>query len=156
MTYVESAHPDADCIFCSKPAANNDREEMLVERGTSCFTMLNAFPYNCGHLMVAPYRHIDSLSALRPDEREELIHLLGRAEMMLKSVYHPDGFNVGVNLGEAAGAGVPRHLHAHLVPRWIGDTNFMSTVGETRVMPESLERTYERLLDARDRAGGGS
>jgi ATP adenylyltransferase len=156
MTYVETAHPDADCIFCAKPAANNDREEMLLERGTSCFTMLNAFPYNCGHLMVAPYRHVDSLSALRPDEREELIHLLGRAEMMLKSVYHPDGFNVGVNLGEAAGAGVPRHLHAHLVPRWIGDTNFMSTVGETRVMPESLARTYERLLDARDRAGGGS
>lgn len=156
MTYVESAYPDADCIFCAKPAANNDREEMVLERGTSCFTMLNAFPYNCGHLMVAPYRHVDSLSALRPDEREELIRLLGRAEAVLRSAYHPDGFNVGVNLGEAAGAGIPRHLHAHLVPRWIGDTNFMSTIGETRVMPESLARTYERLVDALAGAGEGS
>jgi ATP adenylyltransferase len=156
MSYVESAHPDDECIFCSKPAAANDRGEMILERGTSCFTLLNAFPYNCGHLMVAPYRHVDSLSKLEPAEREELVLLLGRAEEVLRSAYHPDGFNAGVNLGAAAGAGIPRHLHAHLVPRWVGDTNFMSTVGETRVMPESLEQTYERLVCALARVAGGA
>jgi ATP adenylyltransferase len=156
MSYVESAHQDDECIFCSKPAAANDREEMILERGTSCFTLLNAFPYNCGHLMVAPYRHVDSLSKLEPGEREELVLLLGRAEEVLRGAYHPDGFNAGVNLGAAAGAGIPRHLHAHLVPRWVGDTNFMSTVGETRVMPESLEQTYERLVGALARVAGGS
>lgn len=149
MAYIESARQDpGGCIFCTKPAAGNDRVELVLERGRACFAMLNTFPYNTGHLMVAPYRHVDSFGDLEPEERDDLLLLLGRAEQALRREYRPDGFNMGVNLGQPAGAGVLGHLHAHLVPRWSGDTNFMTAVAEAKVMPEALDRTYERLLAA--------
>lgn len=154
MSYIESARDGGEsCLFCSKPRAGADDKELVLERGRSCFTMLNAFPYNTGHLMVAPYRHVDSFAALSTAERVDLIHLLGRAEDILKQEYRPHGFNMGVNLGVAAGAGVVGHLHAHLVPRWTGDTNFMGSVGDTKVLPETLERTFERLRRALDALG---
>ena len=149
MAYIESARQGpGGCIFCTKPAAGNDRAEFVLERGRACFAMLNTFPYNTGHLMVAPYRHVEFFGDLEPEERDDLLLLLGRAEQALRGEYRPDGFNMGVNLGQPAGAGVLGHLHAHLVPRWSGDTNFMAAVAETKVMPEALDRTYERLLGA--------
>ncbi len=155
MSYIESARAgDEACLFCVKPRAGADEQELLLERGEFCFTMLNAFPYSTGHVMVAPFRHVDSFAHLSAPERLELLHLLARAEEVLGREYRPHGFNMGVNLGAAAGAGVVGHLHAHLVPRWTGDTNFMSTVGETRVVPEDLARTYERLRRAFAQIGG--
>jgi ATP adenylyltransferase len=149
MSYIESARQDTgECIFCHKPAAGQDRHELVLARGRTCFIMLNAFPYSSGHLMVAPYRHVDSFGALDRTEGEELILLLGRGERALRREYQAQGFNMGVNLGAPAGAGVVGHLHAHLVPRWIGDTNFMTTIAGTKVLPEALDRTYERLLGA--------
>lgn len=158
MSYIESARDGGEeCLFCAKGRAGSgagaDEKELVLERGRACFTMLNAFPYNTGHLMVAPYRHLDSIAALSADERLDLIHLLGRAEDALRREYRPHGFNVGVNLGAAAGAGVVGHLHAHLVPRWTGDTNFMGTVGDTKVLPETLDRTFERIRRALAAAG---
>lgn len=149
MSYIESARQDpGECIFCRKPAAGRDRQELVLVRGRACFILLNAFPYSSGHLMVAPYRHIESFATLELAERDELIVLLGRSERALRREYRPHGFNMGVNLGAPAGAGVVGHLHAHLVPRWNGDTNFMTTIAGTKVLPEALDRTYERLLDA--------
>ncbi len=149
MSYIESARTgESGCIFCTKPAVGNDEQELLLERGRTCFTMLNAFPYNTGHLMVAPLRHVDSFSGLDDDERVDLLTLVGRAEEILRREYRPQGFNMGVNLGEAAGAGVLGHLHVHVVPRWSGDTNFMAAIGEARVLPEALGRTFERLRQA--------
>jgi ATP adenylyltransferase len=146
MSYIESARAsDPGCLFCRKPSEGDDRRAFLLERQGSCFTLLNAYPYNSGHLMVAPFRHVDSFAALSSAERTDLLLLLARAEVALRREYRPHGFNMGVNLGEAAGAGVLGHLHAHLVPRWTGDTNFMTAVGETKVLPEGLDRTFERL-----------
>ena len=172
MSYIESARNGGEeCLFCAKARAGSgpsagsgsgagagsgmgaNEKELVLERGRACFTMLNAFPYNTGHLMVAPYRHLDSFAALSTEERVDLIRLLGRAEDALRREYRPHGFNMGVNLGAAAGAGVVGHLHAHLVPRWTGDTNFMGTVGETKVLPETLERTFARLHRALAAAG---
>jgi ATP adenylyltransferase len=149
MSYIESARLDpGGCIFCGKPATGQDRAELVLARGRACFILLNAFPYNSGHLMVAPYRHVGTFSALEAGERDELILMLGQAERALGREYRPHGFNMGVNLGESAGAGVIGHIHAHLVPRWNGDTNFMTTLAETKVLPETLDRTYERLQSA--------
>jgi len=146
MSYIESARAsDPGCLFCRKPNEGDDRRGLLLERKGSCFTLLNAYPYNSGHLMVAPFRHVDSFAGLSGAERVDLLHLLARAEAALRHEYRPHGFNMGVNLGEAAGAGVLGHLHAHLVPRWQGDTNFMTAVGDTKVLPEDLDRTFERL-----------
>lgn len=167
MSYIESARDGSEeCLFCAKARpsagagagadADADEKELVLERGRTCFTMLNAFPYNTGHLMVVPYRHLDTFAALSAEEQVDLIHLLGRAEEALRREYRPHGFNMGVNLGSAAGAGVVGHLHAHLVPRWTGDTNFMGTVGETKVLPETLERTFERLRRALAAAGAAA
>jgi ATP adenylyltransferase len=153
MPYIESGRKGASespkgCILCEKPAAGDDRRALVLERGRACFIVLNAFPYNSGHLMVAPFRHIDSFVALSAEEREDLLRLLARAEAALRHEYEPHGFNMGVNLGAAAGAGVVGHLHAHLVPRWNGDTNFMSAIAGTKVLPEALDRTFDRLANA--------
>jgi len=146
MSYIESARtPDEGCLFCRKPNEGDDRRALVLERQRSCFTLLNAYPYNAGHLMVAPFRHVDSFAGLSADERMDLLQLLARAETALRREYRPHGFNMGVNLGEAAGAGVLGHLHAHLVPRWQGDLNFMGAVGDTKVLPEGLDSTFERL-----------
>ncbi len=120
--------------------------DYIIFRTPHSFRLLNAYPYNNGHLMVAPYRHASSLSALSTEERGDLIEAVAKAEALLGRAYSPQGMNVGANLGHCAGAGVPGHVHMHIVPRWEGDTNFMPVVGETKVMPETLEDSYERLL----------
>jgi ATP adenylyltransferase len=145
--YVSSATSTKGCIFCIKPAEQRDAENFIVHRGENNFILLNLFPYSTGHLMVAPYRHVASLSEADPAELEEMMSLARAAEGHLRSLYRPDGFNLGMNLGASAGAGVPGHIHLHILPRWVGDTNFMTTVGETRVLPEALETTYARLKE---------
>ena len=147
MAYIEESTgaDDRGCIFCDKPAAGDDEANLIVVRSERAFVMLNAFPYNPGHLLIAPFRHVADLEDLDPDEAADASELLQRGVRALKSVSGPDGFNIGMNLGRVAGAGVPGHLHWHVVPRWNGDTNYMATVGETRVLPESLEDTYAKL-----------
>ena len=128
--------------------AGDDRAAYVVHRGTHAFVMLNAFPYNNGHIMVAPYAHIADLEALPPDTIHEMMDLAQLSTRALKSTFGPDGLNLGFNLGAAAGAGIKDHLHLHLVPRWVGDTNFMPVIGDVRVIPESLEQTYDKLSEA--------
>jgi ATP adenylyltransferase len=137
----------SDCIFCSKPALPDD-EAFIVARGTSCFVILNAFPYTNGHVMVAPYEHAGDLRDLQPDASAELMALTQRSLTAIEQVYGPEGFNLGINLGEVAGAGFAGHVHMHVVPRWKGDTNFMPVVGDTRVMPEALPDSWSRLREA--------
>jgi len=144
MEYLMSDKPGG-CIFCEKPQAGDDAANHIVFRTALSFAMLNAYPYNNGHMMIAPYRHVSSLSSLTPDERRDLMEAVARAEALLARALAPQGMNVGVNLGHCAGAGVPGHVHVHIVPRWEGDTNFMPVLGGTRVMPESLGETYARL-----------
>jgi len=146
MAYVrEAGKPSAACIFCAKPAEDADAENLIVWRGAHTFVILNLFPYTSGHLMIAPYRHTHDLASLTDAEWSELGVLTRLCLHALTREYHPDGFNVGFNLGRAAGAGIEGHLHMHIVPRWHGDTNFMATVGDARVLTESLEQTYTRL-----------
>ena len=142
--YIEGPKPD-DCIFCSKPAAGDDAGSHITARGDHCFVMLNTFPYTNGHVMIAPYEHIPSLEDLEAPALLELMQLTQRALGALREAYAPEGFNIGVNQGKAAGAGVEDHVHLHVVPRWGGDTNFMPVVGSTRVLPQSLDDSYERL-----------
>ena len=145
MQYIQDAteEPGGDgCVFCSIP----DREaERVLEQRELAYVVLNKFPYNPGHLLVVPRRHVGELEDVTADENAELQALLQRAVGALRRETAPDGFNVGINLGRTAGAGIPEHLHWHVVPRWNGDTNFMSVVGETRVLPELLAETYRRL-----------
>ena len=148
--YVGSAGaPDdgGECLFCALAAAPDD-EALVVARDDRMFTVLNLFPYTSGHMMVAPLRHEGDLEALEPDDATALMWMTQRATAAVKDAYAPDGVNVGMNLGRAAGAGVPGHLHVHVVPRWIGDTNFMTAVAETRVLPETLDASLERLRAA--------
>ena len=151
---------DLGCVFCNLIASidyaiangmSADRAEAaggLILRGKHCFICLNAFPYTSGHVMVMPYAHLDRLAALPADAAHELMDLAQRTERALERVYSPHGFNFGLNVGQAAGAGVAGHLHMHAMPRWTGDTNFMTTVGETRVLPEDLESTWKRIREA--------
>jgi ATP adenylyltransferase len=144
LQYVTGADQATGCVFCQ--ALDTVAESPLVVfRGRLAFVILNLYPYNNGHLMVVPTRHVGSLAAATPEELAEVIELTRRSEMALGEAYAPHGLNVGINLGKAAGAGVLDHLHVHLVPRWSGDTNFMSVVGDVRVLPEELEQTAERL-----------
>jgi ATP adenylyltransferase len=132
------------CIFCDAGNPNNEAP-LVVHRGTHAYVILNLFPYNNGHLMIVPRRHIASLAEANPPELQELIELTRRAEIVLTEAYAPQGLNIGVNLGKAAGAGVADHLHIHVVPRWSGDTNFMTVVGTVRVLPETIDATAARL-----------
>jgi len=138
------------CIFCLKPAENQDQKNLIIYRGKTSFIIMNFYPYNNGHLMVVPYRHIADLSDLDPDERLELMSLLALSKEALKITMSPHGFNIGMNLGEVAGAGVKDHLHFHIVPRWNGDTNFMPILGHTKVVSEGLNETREKLEKAFD------
>jgi ATP adenylyltransferase len=133
----------ADCIFCN--TSEPGRGDLIVARGRVSYVILNLYPYNSGHLMVVPNRHVPSLASLNEDEQAELMRLTRHAEIALNEAYSPQGINVGINLGRPAGAGIADHLHVHLVPRWNGDTNFMTVVGETRVLPEELNETAKRL-----------
>jgi len=144
LAYVTAAQtPPTACIFCD--AFERPDADLVLHRGKYCFVILNLYPYNNGHLMVAPNRHINTLTSLIREEQAEMMTLARWAEMALLEAYHPQGINVGLNLGKAAGAGIEDHLHMHLVPRWAGDTNFMTAVAETRVLPEALEQTAARL-----------
>ena len=142
--YVTRTDDNQACVFCSVIATEEGRS-LVVFNGDSCYVILNLYPYNSGHLMVVPRRHVATLAALQSAELSELAELTRRAEIALTDVYAPQGINVGMNLGKPAGAGVVDHLHVHLVPRWAGDTNFMSIVGNVRVLPEELPRSAERL-----------
>jgi ATP adenylyltransferase len=143
--YVTGAEKAQECLFCAASALGDDRKALIVHRGRYCFIMLNAFPYTSGHVMVVPYRHVDQLQALDAPAATELMELTQKMEGILRRLYHPDGLNLGMNLGKAAGAGVAGHIHMHVLPRWVADSNFMTVVGETRVLPEALETTYERI-----------
>lgn len=133
------------CIFVDLPASQCDRENLILQRGSKAFVMLNAFPYTTGHLMVAPYKHTADISHLDDQELLEIQRLIVASTQWVQSAYRPEGFNIGANLGMAAGAGIPTHIHWHVVPRWSGDTNFMTTVGDVRVLPQSLLDSYDRL-----------
>lgn len=135
------------CIFCTKPKSKNDKKNYIVKRGEKVFSMLNIFPYNNGHVMVAPYRHVKNLDKLTKEELTELMIHVNKIINMLKKVLKPDAFNVGFNLGKIAGAGYANHIHVHIVCRWQGDTNFMPVIGKVKVIPESLDELYERLKD---------
>jgi ATP adenylyltransferase len=150
MEYIEQAEKAEACIFCAKPCEEEtcDNKNYIVHRGEHCFIILNAYPYNSGHLMVIPYQHAADLSALPPETCLEMMRLAAIAMEALKRIMSPDGFNLGMNLGRAGGAGISEHMHLHVVPRWVGDTNFMTTVAQARVLPESLERTWEKVRAA--------
>jgi ATP adenylyltransferase len=145
LAYVTGASGSApaDCIFCDTSAPG--RGDLILARGRVSFVILNLYPYNNGHLMVVPNRHVPNLASLKADEQAEVMQLTRRAEIALTEAYAPHGLNIGINLGKPAGAGVVDHLHVHVVPRWNGDTNFMSIVGEVRVLPEDLATTKQRL-----------
>jgi len=147
MKYVTDTENPDGCVFCTAPAQADDAAHLIVHRGKDCFTILNRYPYTSGHLMVVPFAHVSSIELLTPGVRAELFEMVNHAIGVLRGVYHPDGFNVGINMGEAAGAGIAEHAHVHIVPRWAGDTSFMSTVGETRVIPEELGVTWQRIRD---------
>jgi ATP adenylyltransferase len=136
------------CIFCDKVKENKDKENYVLLRGKNGFVMLNTFPYNNGHLMVAPYKHVPDLEGLEENELGELMGLVKTCTQILKKALKPEGFNIGINLGKVAGAGVEGHIHIHIVPRWGADTSFISTVGDTKIIPESLDDTYKKLLAA--------
>jgi len=143
--YISKAEREQACIFCLKPTAENDSENLILFRGRRNFVILNAFPYTNGHLMVAPFAHVGTLAAAEPETLEEMMLLTRQAEVHLREVYRPAGLNIGMNIGECAGAGIAGHIHMHVLPRWNGDANFMTTIGETRVLPEELATTYQRL-----------
>jgi ATP adenylyltransferase len=148
MAYIQEAQQEpGGCVFCSIPETETDR---VLTRGELAYVVLNRFPYNPGHVLVVPTRHVGELEAVTVDENAELQRLLQRAIVAIRRTADPDGFNIGLNLGRIAGAGLPEHLHWHVVPRWGGDTNFMSVAGETRVLPELLADTYRRLRPAFD------
>ena len=136
----------ANCIFCAaqkNPA--DDEKNLVLHRGAHNFVILNLYPYISGHLMIAPFAHVGEFDSARKEVTDEMMDLAKRCETALREVYHPDGFNLGMNLGRAAGAGIADHIHLHIMPRWAGDTNFMTAVGETRVLPEDLSTTYQKL-----------
>ncbi|HJS26076.1 MAG TPA: HIT domain-containing protein, partial [Actinomycetota bacterium] len=148
MAYIQAAK-DADddegCIFCDLPAEDDDERTKILSRGELAFAILNSYPYNPGHLMVAPFRHVGEFGALEVDELAEVDALIARSIEVLGDEMQPHGYNLGMNLGRVAGAGIPGHVHWHVVPRWNGDTNFMPVVGQTRVLPELLEESVARL-----------
>lgn len=143
--YISSAVEQQGCVFCRIDREHRDEENLIIHRAVLNFIVLNMFPYTSGHLMVVPYQHEASLAESTQETTTEMIELAKQAQLALEAEYHPDGFNIGMNLGRSAGAGVADHLHLHVVPRWSGDANFVSIVGETRVLPEELATTYSKL-----------
>jgi ATP adenylyltransferase len=145
MEYIENSQKVDGCIFCLVQEIEDSPENLIAFRGTRSFVILNRYPYTSGHLMVVPYDHRATIEELDPETRAEMMELTSQSMTVLRRIYNPQAFNMGANIGEAAGAGVKEHVHIHIVPRWAGDTNFMSAVGETRVLPESLETTFARV-----------
>lgn len=150
LKYVKDAGKDNEeaCVFCAKPALGDDETALIVHRGEQCFVILNLYPYTNGHLMVTPYGHIGRIQDIPAAATTEMLELAKVSMNRLEEVYHPHGFNVGFNQGKSAGAGVEHHIHMHVVPRWSGDTNFMPVIADHRVMPQSLEESYETLRGA--------
>lgn len=158
--WSKSGAPDTGCVFCNMlasidfaiasgmPREDAERAAHLLQRGPTCFLCLNAFPYSTGHILILPYQHTSSLASLPPETATEMMGHAQRVETALRDVYNPSGLNFGLNLGEAAGAGIAAHIHMHALPRWIGDTNFMTVTADTRVLPEALDTTWQRLRDA--------
>ena len=145
--YIEGYEKEEGCIFCNALAKEDSPKNLIVHRGQRAIVVVNLYPYTNGHLMVAPMAHKPTLEDLDPETRAEMMELTSQAMAVLKKIYNPQAFNLGANIGKAAGAGVPDHVHLHIVPRWNGDTNFMSAVGETRVLPETIEETYKRIRE---------
>jgi len=144
IQYIQMEKPK-ECILCEKPKQNNDILNYILYRGDKNFIILNSYPYNPGHLMVTPYRHVASLEGLTEEERYEHFEIVSRSIKVLRQVFNPGGFNIGMNLGKAAGAGIDDHFHTHIVPRWQGDTNFMPVLADIKVLPEALAETYHKL-----------
>lgn len=147
MEYILAEKTDG-CIFCDKPREEKDKENHILYRAETCFVMLNIYPYNNGHLMVAPYRHLPDINKLSEKEQADLMATVGKSMEILTRALKPEGFNVGMNVGRISGAGVIDHLHIHIVPRWTADTNFMPVIGETKVIAQHLDTTYEQLRSA--------
>ena len=144
IQYIQIEKPEG-CILCEKPEQNKDALNYILYRGDKNFIILNSYPYNPGHLMVAPYRHVTNLEELTEEERHEHFEIVTRSIRVLRQVFNPGGFNIGINVGKAAGAGIEDHVHTHIVPRWQGDTNFMTVMADIRVVPEALDETYKKL-----------
>ncbi len=153
MEYILSAKRPG-CVFCNMLEAQDDRSLLILRRGQRAFLVLNKYPYNNGHLMAIPYRHVDTLEDLTPEELTEVMTLTTLGMRALRRVLRPEGFNMGANVGAVAGAGVKSHVHVHVVPRWEGDTNFVSVLGATRVIPQALSETYDLLLAELDALSG--
>jgi len=152
MAYIEVPQSPG-CVFCTKTPAEDDREQLVLYRGEHCFVLMNLFPYNNGHLMIAPYRHTADLVGLTAEEQTEMMTLTRYCVRVLGEAFHPDAYNIGMNLGRVAGAGIADHLHMHVVPRWNGDTNFMPVIAETKVLPDALYGSYDKILDAIRKCG---
>ena len=144
IKYIQMERPEG-CILCEKPKENKDVQNYILFRGDKNFVILNSYPYNPGHLMVSPYRHVANLEELTKDERQEHFELVSRSIKVLRRVFEPGGFNIGINMGKVAGAGIDDHFHTHIVPRWQGDTNFMPVLADVKVLPEALADTYKKL-----------
>ena len=144
--FVSTAHQNPGCVFCELQR-ETDEQAGIVHRGQHCFIVVNAFPYTSGHVMVVPYEHIDQLHKLSAPAAQEMMALSQRTESILRDLYHPDGLNLGMNIGKAAGAGIAGHIHMHVLPRWVADANFMTVIGETRVLPETPDVTWKRLRE---------
>ncbi len=144
--YISTASQVEGCVFCELPK-KSDEDALIVHRAQHCFIILNAFPYTSGHVMVVPFAHLDRLDKLPADAAHEMIELSQKMEIVLRAVYKPDGVNLGMNIGSAAGAGVAGHIHRHVLPRWVADANFVSVIGETRILPEDLKTTWKRLRE---------
>lgn len=145
IEYIKKVDEEG-CIFCQKPVENNDAANYILYRGQMNFIIMNSYPYNPGHLMIAPYRHVASLDELTDEELGEHYKMVAQSTRVLTQVFKPDGFNIGMNLGRIAGAGIDKHIHSHIVPRWAGDTNFMPVMADTRVINEALIETYKKLV----------
>ncbi len=145
--YVSGVDKAKGCIFCQLLNFGDDEKALIVHRGNFNFVILNAYPYTSGHVMVVPYEHVDRLNRLPEDAANEMMALTRRLETVLTELYNPDGVNLGMNIGKAAGAGVAGHIHMHVLPRWVADANFMTVIGETRLLPEALDETYRRLKE---------
>ncbi|HNQ39667.1 MAG: HIT domain-containing protein [Candidatus Cloacimonas sp.] len=144
LDYISGEKPD-ECIMCRFQNPGNDKENLILHRAKNCYVMLNRYPYNNGHLMIIPYQHCGTLTELEEETWLEMAKLVRNTETILNKVYNCDGINIGINLGCAAGAGIAEHLHIHIVPRWVGDSNFMSVIGGERVIPESFASAYNKL-----------
>jgi ATP adenylyltransferase len=147
MKYIQGQEPPDGCVFCLAAAQEANAENLVIKRSKNAFVILNRYPYTSGHLMVVPYLHVSTIEDLDPETRQEMIELVNQSMIVLRGVYQPEAFNLGANIGAAAGAGIAEHVHMHVVPRWSGDTNFMTAVGETRVLPEALSDTYRRIRE---------